>query len=611
VEFRILGPLELVEDGRQVELSGGRQRKLLVLLLVHAGEVVSTDRLIDGLWGERPPASAAKVLQNAISQLRRSLGEKLIVTRAPGYVLVADPETIDAHRFESLFVEGKSELAAGDPSEAAGILRESLAVWRGPALDEFAYEPFAEAEAARLEELRLRALEERIDADLALGRHADLIGELERFVAAHPLRERPRGQLMLALYRSGRQAEALRVYQEGRRLLAEELGLEPGGALRQLEQQIISQDPVLEAPTTVPLPREERRREAAAGSSPGRPRRRLAVALAAIAVAAVALVTGLLLITRDDARPAPTVVPNSVVKIDPKSGKIVDVFRVGREPYKPAIVGDYVFVSSIDDGTLSRIDVRSGEVDTYGRLTSPAGLAAGAPGTLWVGSLEESQVRQIDADDFQLRQVIQFSEGTRPWSVALGAGSIWVSQNSPAAVSRFRAATGERQQRYLPTFSKPYQYSAETAFGEGAAWTAVNSIGQSGVLRIDALGGGTQQIEVGEIPYSLTVGFGAVWVTDLVDEPEVNAPPEPGTLLRIDAVTGNLDAVIPVGKRPTGVATGQGSVWVANGGEKTISQIDPPTNEVVDTIPMRYYPGSVAYGHGFLWVSLHDRPFSF
>jgi predicted ATPase/DNA-binding SARP family transcriptional activator len=253
VEFRILGPLELVEDGRRVELSGGRQRTLLALLLLHANEVVSVDRLIDGLWGERPPATAAKVLQNAVSQLRRSLGDNLIVTRAPGYVLHVEPEAIDAHRFESLLQDGRSRLAAGQAEEASRILRDGLALWRGRPLDEFAYEPFAETEAARLEELRLRALEERLDADLALGRHADVVGELERLVAEQPLRERPRRQLMLALYQSGRQAEALQAYQDGRRLLAEEIGLEPGPALQQLEKQILTRDPVLEPPPEVPL----------------------------------------------------------------------------------------------------------------------------------------------------------------------------------------------------------------------------------------------------------------------------------------------------------------------------------------------------------------------
>jgi YVTN family beta-propeller protein len=609
VEFRILGPLELVVDGRPVELPGGRQRTLLALLVLHANEVVSSDRLMDGLWGEQPPATAAKVLQNAVSQVRRSLGNGLIVTRAPGYLLRVEPEAIDARRFESLLEEGRETLAAGEAAEAARIFRDALGLWRGPPLDDFAYEPFAQTEIARLEELRLRALEERIEADLALGRHADLVGELERLVADHPLRERPRGQLMLALYRSGRQAEALQAYQDGRRLLAEELGLEPGTALQQLEQQILTRDPALEAPPVVPPPRKERGREPAPGPAPPRSRRRLVVALAAIALTAAALLAVVLLRGGED--PAPTVVPNSVVKIDPKTQEIVGVFRVGREPYKPAVVGDYVFVSNAEDETLSRIDIRSGEVDTLGSLSSPAGLAGGADGTLWVGTFEGSQVRQIDADDYQLRQVIEFRETSRPWSVAVGAGSIWVSHNFPAAVSRFRAGTGKRQQRYLHRFTNAFQYSAEVAFGEGAAWTAVNGIGGSGVLRIDALGGGSQQIEVGEVPYSVTVGLGAVWVADLIEDPVEQFEPEAGKVLRLDPATGRLEDVIPVGKRPSGVATGDGSVWVANGGERTISRIDPQTNQVVDTIPTRYYPESVAYGHGFLRVSLRDRPFTF
>jgi predicted ATPase/DNA-binding SARP family transcriptional activator len=268
VEFRILGPLEAVEDGRLIRLAGGRQRTLLALLLVHANEVVSSDRLIDGLWGEQPPATAAKVLQNLVSQLRRSLAGNLISTRAPGYVLRVEPDAIDARRFESLVQDGQRALAGGDAAEAARVLRAGLGLWRGAALDEFAYEPFAEAEAARLEALRLRAFEERIEADLALGRFADLVGELERLVREHPLRERTRGQLMLALYRSGRHAEALQAYQDGRRLLAEELGLEPGAALQQLEQQILRQDPALTPSPVASAPTEESRRESVTGAAP-------------------------------------------------------------------------------------------------------------------------------------------------------------------------------------------------------------------------------------------------------------------------------------------------------------------------------------------------------
>jgi DNA-binding SARP family transcriptional activator len=346
-----------MDDGRPVEVAGGRQRTLLALLLVHANEVVSTDRLIDGLWGERPPATAPKVLKNAVSQLRRSLGDNLIVTQTPGYLLRVGPDAIDASRFEALLDQGRQTLASGNPDGAAAILGDALALWRGPPLDGFSYEPFAEAEIARLEELHLRALEERIEAELALGRHADLVGELERLVAEHPLRERPRGQLMLALYRAGRQAEALRAYEDGRRLLVEELGLEPGAALQRLEKQILTQDPALEPPPTVPRPEATRPRPAATETKTKRPRGRLALGLAAIALVAAAIVAAFLL-ARDDAPPA--VVPNSVVKIDAETGEVVDVFRVGPSTNgKTTIVGSYVFFSSDDREILTRIDARS------------------------------------------------------------------------------------------------------------------------------------------------------------------------------------------------------------------------------------------------------------
>ena len=595
MEFRILGPLELMEDGRSVDLAGGRQRTLLALLLLHANEVVSSDRLIDGLWGERPPATAAKVLQNAVSQLRRSLGDNVIVTRAPGYLLQVEPDSIDARRFESLLDDGRQTLAAGDAAHAAHALREGLALWRGPPLDEFAYEPFASTEIARLDELRLRALEERIEADLALGRHADLVGELERLVSEHPLRERPRGQLMLALFQSGRQAEALQAYQDGRRLLAEELGLEPGAALQQLEKQILTQDPALEPPPLVPLQKDERRRESATGTK--RPSWRLAVGVAAIVLTAAALLAALL-ITRAD-EPAPTVVPNSLVKIDPETGNIVDVFHVGGLPFKPGIVGDYVFVSSQEDETLSRIDVRSGELDTYGGLTSPAGVAAGADRTLWVGSFEGHQVSQIDPDTYRLKQLAEVPPNTGPRHVAVGGGAVWVSHDSPAAVSRFDGQNGQLQQQYPHSL---FLFSAPLAFGEGAAWSPANSEAKPGeLLRIDALGGGSEAIANIQAPCAITVAFGAVWLTQALTDGEV---------LRVDPAAGVVGEEIEVGVHPTGVAAGRGSVWVANGGETTISEIDPRTNEVVDTIPTRYYPYDLVYGHGFLWVSLHARPFS-
>jgi DNA-binding SARP family transcriptional activator len=245
VEYGILGPLEARAGGQPIPLGGARQRAVLAVLLTHAGEVVSGDRLIDELWGEDPPGTAANVLQGYVSHLRKALGRDAILTRDPGYVVQLERGQLDLHRFETLVEEGRLALARGDAESAAGLLREGLGLWRGPALADFAYEPFAQSEIARLEELRLVAFERRIEADLALGRHAEVAGELEALVRQHPLREPLRAHRMLALYRAGRQAEALEAYQEARAALVDGLGIDPSPALQELERAILNQDPKL------------------------------------------------------------------------------------------------------------------------------------------------------------------------------------------------------------------------------------------------------------------------------------------------------------------------------------------------------------------------------
>ena len=246
MDFRILGPLEVVDDaGDLAALGGGKQRALLARLLLDANRAVAVETLVDDLWGDAVPETATKAVQIYVSQLRKQLGKERIVTRPPGYLLDVLPESVDLFRFERLLAEGEKARADGRPDRAGELLREALGLWRGPALTEFA-EPFGQGESARLAELRLRALEERIEADLALGRHASLVGELEALVAANRLRERLQAQQMLALYRSGRQAEALASYQELRRLLDEDLGIAPSASLRELERRILQQDESLE-----------------------------------------------------------------------------------------------------------------------------------------------------------------------------------------------------------------------------------------------------------------------------------------------------------------------------------------------------------------------------
>jgi DNA-binding SARP family transcriptional activator len=246
VEFCVLGPLGVVVKGQPVPLGSPKLRTVLAALLVDANSVVSSDRLIDVLWGDDPPATAKTTLQKLVYRLRLLVEsdqgtDHLLVTRAPGYVLLVGPEEYDAARFESWLRTARGDADRGEVSRAVATLDEALGLWRGPAFAEFAYDDFARPEAARLEELRVTAVEDRVDAKLALGRHEELIGELERTVDAHPLRERSRAQLMLALYRAGRQVEALRAYQDHRRYLVDEHGLEPSTTLRALEAAIVVQ----------------------------------------------------------------------------------------------------------------------------------------------------------------------------------------------------------------------------------------------------------------------------------------------------------------------------------------------------------------------------------
>ena len=250
MRFRILGPLEVEGPSGAIPLAGAKQRVLLALLLLHANEVVPTATLIELLWTEAPPADAAKALQVHVSRLRRALEADVLRTLPGGYLLDVNPAEFDLRRFEELAAAGRELLAQGDAGAARGTLNEALELWRGTPLGEFAANPLARREAGRLEELRLTTLEDRLDADLALGAHGQLVGELEALVARHPHRERLRAQLMLALYRAGRQADALAAYRDARRALVDELGIEPGRQLQELEQSILRQDTALDLPVS-------------------------------------------------------------------------------------------------------------------------------------------------------------------------------------------------------------------------------------------------------------------------------------------------------------------------------------------------------------------------
>ena len=318
LEIRVLGPIEVLQDGRPLAIGGAKQRALLADLALHANEVVSAERLIDDVWGDEPPDTADHMLHVYVSRLRKTLedhGRVVLETRAPGYVLNLAPEDdLDADRFESHIRTGRNALEAR-PAEALAAFDEGLGWWRGRALEEFAHEAFAQPAAARLEELRQSTHEGRAEALLALGRHDEALVELEALIARFPLRERLRELQMVALYRSGRQADALQAFQSARRTLAEELGVDPGRTLASLEQAILRQDPELDAPP------EEKRPGAVTppeGAPPHRSsgRKAFAAVLAAISIVAATLV-GVRLVAPGDEPPSPTGDPDGVRVPDP------------------------------------------------------------------------------------------------------------------------------------------------------------------------------------------------------------------------------------------------------------------------------------------------------
>ncbi len=584
LDFRILGPLEVLDDDRKIELGGARQRAVLAILLLHRGETVSMDRIVDLLWGERPPATAVKTVQVYVSHLRRALVEQVVVSSRGGYALVVDAECVDALRFERLVDEGRA--ASDDPARAAELLRSALAIWRGPALGDLGYEPFAQDAVARLEESRLAAVEERAEVDLRLGRHAELVAELEGLVREHPLRERLRAQHMLALYRSGRQAEALESFQSARRSLVEELGLEPGRELRALEQAILAQDPALDPPPARPR-----------AGAPATRRRGLALVAAGAALAAVAVVAAAVALHPSHADVA--VQPDSVAVIDPDSGGVVADVPVGARPEAVAADKRFVWVANVADRTVQQIDI--GKRRVVATITPRIGvdaLVAGA-GSAWIADSVGGRVLRIDAelgdvaDSVPLPTTTQTGLRTPTAGAALDGGSLWLASTPLAAVLRVDTAT-KRVTGRVSVGNQP----AGLAIGAGAVWVA-DSIDNT-VARIVPAGAGavTDTIPLGNGAGPIAVGAGAVWVANRRD----------GTVSRIDPATRSVNTVIPVGQLPSGITVGAGAVWVANSLSGTVSRIDPRTNRVTQTIHVGGAPHALTIAGGRLWVTIEPAP---
>jgi YVTN family beta-propeller protein len=586
IEFRVLGSLEVVEGDRPLSLGAPRQRALLAVLLIHRGEPISSERLVDALWGEQAPASAIKIVQGYVSNLRKVLGDGLLVTTGRGYLLHAEPGQTDLGHFEALVAEGRAALQEGDPETAAARLGEGLALWRGPPLADFAYDSFAQPEIVRLEESRLDAVEEKVDAGLALGGHARLVGELEALVHEQPSRERLLGQLMLALYRSGRQADALEAYRVARRRLVYGLGLEPGRGLQELERGILAQDPGLEPPA-----RDAVRPRPAIG-----PRaRRGGLLIAAGGALVLAVLIAIAVSLAGSGASKVRVAPNQLAAIDVRSDRVTAAISVGARPDAVAYAAGSLWVTNLDDQTVSRLDPQSLQTLPAIRLSDPPTGIAAVPGGVWVVAsgpaatfVSASHIDpQFDAIDHTVRipSVVPGSPG----AIAARGARLWVAPSS-GELTRLEPLTG-----HVLDHLDPNAGPTGIALGaEGAVWVTDNAA--DNVTRVDATGA-VSPIGVGHYPTGIAIGEGGVWVTDSGDD----------AVVRIDPDTRAVTTTIPVGQAPAGVAIGAGSVWVANSGDGTVTRIDPNTREAIATIPVGGSPQAITVAADRAWVTVDAR----
>jgi YVTN family beta-propeller protein len=575
MEFRILGPLEVVDDGRPVSIRRGKEQALLAYLLLHANEVVPSGRLIDVLWDERPPPTASKILQNAVSHLRKQLGDGRLLTRDPGYILRVEKDELDAQRFEQLAQEGRGE--------------EALALWRGPALLNLRDERFADDARRRLEEQRLAVLEDRIERDLAAGRHPELVAELEQLVEENPLRERLHGQLMRALYGTGRQGDALDVYRRARRTLSEELGLEPGPQLQELERKILNQDPELAPATRSPRPRVRSR------PTVKRVNRRFAVLVLLGALLLAAAIVGIVRATGGAGDPI-LATKNSLAVVDPHSDRVVKVIPIGATPRGVTVGAHSVWTANAGEATVSQIDPKELRVVQTVGLGLAATDLVEARGVVWVATGSDNNIVRIDARSGGelARAKISQDPSASAYAVAAGADAIWVGSGND--IFKIDSSSHELVGRW--------DYGAginDIAVGGGSVWIATS--GETVVRASATTRRPTAEASIGVIPTALAIGGGWIWV----------AAPDPldphAAVWRLDPVTARVTQTTKLGKvvgyPPTlDIAFGEGALWVSSFDAGTVTRLDPATGNVVATIRIGGHPSGIAVGANRVWVTV-------
>jgi DNA-binding SARP family transcriptional activator/streptogramin lyase len=594
LRFRLLGPLEVLRGDEPLPLGGERQRGLLALLLLHANELVTTEYLAEQMFGADASEASIRTVRVAVSRLRRLLDEETLVTRPGGYLVHTDAEQLDVAEFEALVAEGRDALDAGEASAAAVAFRDALALFRGPPLADLALLDFLQPEVRRLEQLRLSTVMDRIDADLALGRAAEVVPDLEALVRANVYQERLRGQLMLALYRSGRQTDALEVYRQTRELLAEEVGLEPSRSLQALERRILQHDPALELP---PGHRRAERPPGLPGYEPResalgrRHRRRLATVIAGTALAAAAA-TLIIFATDSHARTrltAPTPLGHhlraaissplpsccafgfggvwvvghhdmTVEKLDPTTRKVVARYPVaGFQAEAPLMAAGSLWVPAAGEPKFIRFDpVRRRVIATF---PVEASELAWGYNSIWATTRDHHLVR-IDLRRNRIAKRLQLLPGYNDFNdgIAIGYGSIWVTATDTATLLRIDPKTMTVVGRI-------------TGFGDDESWMPI------------------------------TTGDGSVWIYRITAGQ--------GIVYRIDPFTNQIVARIPVGHPnvawPNGyILDAGGYVWTCDAGS-TMSAIDPQENRVVGWYRVPESCQEIAYGDGSIWTALYDH----
>jgi DNA-binding SARP family transcriptional activator/streptogramin lyase len=641
VEFRILGPLAVLDDGEELPLGPAKERAVLAALLLRAGSVVSRAELVEELWGESPPLTADRALNVYVSQLRKTLarnGGAAVETRTPGYVLTVDSESVDAMRFQRLTAAARERAGAGELEAAATLMREALALWRGPALFGVELEGAARADIARLEELRLAAELEWVDYELALGQHEQLVPELERLVARYPLDERARGQLVLALYRSGRQADALQAYRDARETLMNELGLDPSESLQRLEKAVLNQDPSLAAAAGT-----------ASAASVLRPWRwwllAPVVGVAAAGGAAVALI-----LTVHHAS-ATRVVANSLVRLDERGRRVEAVTPIGALPRRAVALGDALWLLSVRNGTLSRVDAHTGSVTTVALPGFPRDVASGE-GAVWAATAMEggAAVARINPKTAEVESTTRVS--VNPVAVAAGEGAIWLAGEDVRGRGGVLVRLSPATNTVAESISLPSKPSA-IEVGPQTVWVTAQLPGSpptrsaGGVVYV-VDPSSSRIVARSRAPFvplqgrtSLAVGAGAAWLagadgivvrldprtaavthvthtpiaTDAVatSDRSVWAAADGGVIYRIDARTGAVvDRSGPSrgGVRPTDVVAAYRHLWLTVGPTQTLRTaplvIDGTLHAAVIRVPDG--PTRIRYGAGALWVrSFGDR----